>query len=243
MLGIFSILADFVLLSSVNKNRIIIFASLIIKMYALVFIDQSRVKVFIAVIVCLVFALYKIKNKKIRDEIALITILISIVSLVLLSFEYLEQLKNDYSFSARISSYKYYFGSFFSSNFLGNGFSSDEIYPFVQKGIDLDHYYSDVGIVGLFGKIGVFAIFFFLLPIFFIWRQTAKHSFSSNPFLIAASLVLLFSLPTLAQVSLNYPLTLVLILVMVIPFSVSNRKVRKIHCLYDGADNRYAYRY
>lgn len=67
----------------------------------------------------------------------------------------------------RLEAITYYIKCFFNTLFLGNGFSNYKYYPSVQYGTSsqYQYYYSDVGIFGLIGEIGIFALLFYIIPL------------------------------------------------------------------------------
>lgn len=76
----------------------------------------------------------------------------------------------------RLEAIMYYIKCFVNTLFLGNGFANYNYYPSVQYGMSsqYQYYYSDVGIFGLIGEIGIFALLFYIGPLIGMCKLAVK---------------------------------------------------------------------
>lgn len=209
MVGILSVLLDLYLFKSIKTKKYRYLISYLIKFYALIYVDQSRVLILICVVSSIIFLIYSSYKANVIQIFRLVILLIIPLFLIVFMLNQ-KQFNQDYSFTARIQSYQYYLNVFLDTFFLGNGISSDLIYPMVQKGPMLTHFYSDVGIVGLMGKIGLFSIPIFCSPLCYCFIAAIKNNNKMKPLLLSICAIFILSLPTLIQVSLNFPLMIAL---------------------------------
>lgn len=138
-------------------------------LYALIFIQQTRMYTLIIGIVFVVLMLCSGKSPKVK----LITSLLTIIgAYILISQNVISEFITSFAVNsekgvstlARIYAIQYYLKCFINNIFFGNGFVSDAIYPQVEHGSLGILYYVDVGIIGLLAQVGLCALVFYIIP-------------------------------------------------------------------------------
>lgn len=138
-------------------------------LYALVFIQQTRMYTLIIGIVFVVLMLCSGKSTKVK----LITGFLTIVGVyVLFSQNIISDFISSFSINsdkgvstlARIYEIQYYLKCFLKNIFFGNGLTSEVVYPQIEHGSLGTLYYVDVGIIGLFAQVGLCAVAFYVIP-------------------------------------------------------------------------------
>lgn len=146
---------------------------LLLGVYCLIIIQQTRAMIFVVVCSIAVIAIMgadKLKSKTTVFALGLIAIGVLFYTGILgnffESFSLSTSNANRYGTSIRLGAFAYYVKCFFDNPLLGNGFTSDYFYPNIQHSSSGMFFYSDVGLIGLLGEVGITAIVFYLYPLY-----------------------------------------------------------------------------
>lgn len=147
---------------------------IILGIFCLIFVQQTRAFILIDFLAIAVIAICG--AKRMTKKFVIFTVFIAVIG-YFISNHILTEFFNSFMISAsnnqslgtsiRLDAIKYYLQRFFDTCFLGNGFSSDLYYPAVHHGASGDFFYNDVGIFGLIGEIGLAAVVFYGLPLWY----------------------------------------------------------------------------
>lgn len=199
---------------TMGKWRLCSLAAFVMGMYCLIMVQQTRAMIFVVLCALAVIAVFGAKNlnKKVivfAVGIVLIAILFysGVITDFLHSFSLQESNAERLGTSIRLRALVYYMQCFLSRPFLGNGFTSDYYYPEIQHGSSGECFYSDVGIIGLFGEVGLTALIFYIYP---LWRviKTSRLAYKKRlqteySFLIGLAVYLIVSSATLIITATN----------------------------------------
>ena len=188
--------------------------SFILGMYCLIFIAQTRV---LSVVVSLGLAAILLSGaRKANRKVVVISIVIIILSLLYyygvfenLLFSISTNIANKERGGTmiRFDALSYYWKCFLKSPLFGNGFTSDYYYPSVQHGPSGKSFYSDIGIFGLIGEVGLCSIPLYFYPLFRVCK--AAHLLLKRkvvykcPLLIGLTVYLITSSATLLITATN----------------------------------------
>ena len=147
-----------------NKNKLFNLLMLLMGLYSLIFIQQTRMYYFAIFFSLFVIVLYSGKdehNKYIRNVIIAVTGILVVASSgvipnILSSFSLEGQ--DAYSTRNRLFELHYYWNYFLDHPLLGMGFAHSSFYPTIVRSVTRMAATSDVGIIGQLVKLGVFAI-------------------------------------------------------------------------------------
>lgn len=145
----------------------------VLGLFCMIFVQQTRAFIVINLLGMLVVTLAGVQGYKKK----LILIILCLIGVIVLSYSetvtdfiqsFMVSANNDKSFgtSIRLDAIKYYMNTFVKTGFIGSGFASSLYYPLVQHGPAGQFYYSDVGIFGLIGEIGIWSLVFYLIPLY-----------------------------------------------------------------------------
>ena len=154
-----------------KKGKLFNIVMIILSLYHVVFVQQTRVMIIIST-ACLAFVVL-FYGKNIRQQIFRATAILiagvvlgtsSAVSEFIATFTS-TSLEYSGSSVAREYAISYFIGVFFKNPLMGYGWPSDAGYSQIAHGSLGTAYTSDVGFIGLLAETGLFAIIFFLIPI------------------------------------------------------------------------------
>lgn len=164
-----------------GAGRVFSFIALVLGLYCLFMIQQTRAMTFTvlcSIAAIMLFGAKRVIKKLIVFSVAIIAlgtlIYTGVLSNFFESFSTAATNANREGTTIRISAILYYIECFFKNPILGNGFTNDFYYPQVQHGSLMMFYYSDVGIFGLLGEVGLMSIPLYFYPLYRIIRNTYK---------------------------------------------------------------------
>lgn len=172
--GAAMILYNFYILSDGKKyslfKRIISLIIFILGIVTLILVTQTRVLTF-AVLISIGIILLA-SHKRNTKIVALFIVIVIIAILGYLgvlnnffsSFSLSSTNRNRLGTSIRLNAIEYYFNCFLNNPLFGNGFAADS-YMSVEHGISGQFYYTDVGVFGLLGEVGIFSLIFYIYPL------------------------------------------------------------------------------
>lgn len=208
-----------------NKDKIFSIIQIVLGLFAIIYVQQTRMLVvvlFACIFICVVLCE---KQKKIRNYELL---LLAGIILALFFTRYFDNLYNELtsidvkeggvSITNRLYSLSYYWECFLRNPFLGNSLVTEATPYFnvVHGGMGYA-YYSDVGIIGVLGQIGLCASVFLLLPFGYVLKTTklVKHRGDSpyeyNILLISCVYIILTSLTLIVTDNGREPLFSIII--------------------------------
>lgn len=218
-LGNIMILYNFnTVLKHSKKGKAYLFSIIqfIMGLYGIIFIQQTRGMIFVVAISLAVIAI--ISSNKASKKTIVCSMVIIICGILLYSgviTDFLSSFSLEYSnserlgTSIRLEAIQYYLKCFVDTIFMGNGFADGLYYESIQQGKEGIFFYSDVGIFGLFGEIGVSAILFYIIPLYrsiktgiriYLKRKKTEYSFYIGlvVYLVGTSVTLIITTDTLA---------------------------------------------
>lgn len=173
--GAAMILYNFYVFSSgKEKNnlfkRILSLIFFILGMVSLILVTQTRALTFAVLIsIGIILLISHKKNTKIIAVVVVIAVIailgyLGILNNFFISFSTTSTNSKRLGTSIRIDAIKYYFSCFINNPIFGNGFAADN-YMSIEHGTSGQFYYTDVGVFGLLGEVGLFSIVFYIYPV------------------------------------------------------------------------------
>lgn len=166
-----------------DKKNIFEVIQLILGMFCLVFVQQTRAYTLIVLVA--VIAIIFWSTKKVSKKLFITAILF--MGLIYLgynktlnsffsSFSSATSNAEHYGTIIRLEAIIYYCKCFINNFFIGNGFTNYQYYPFVQYGMssEYSYFYSDVGVFGLIGETGIFSLLFYIVPLIKLCKLAIK---------------------------------------------------------------------
>ena len=206
-----------------RAHRLFCTIILVLGLYCLIAVQQTRALNF-AVICSMVLIAVMGAEKLDKKIIILCGILITLavalssglIQQFLFSFTLNSQNSERFGTSLRIEAMSYYLQCFVRTFGIGNGFTSDLYYPQIQHGPSGEAFYSDVGIFGLLGEVGIASAVFFLYPLWRLvkisWYAIKKRQRRKYALLIGMTFFVIATTPTLIITATSLALGLPLIM-------------------------------
>lgn len=160
-------------------SRTFSFIVLLLGLYCLIMIQQTRAMTF--AVLCSISAIMLFGAKKATKKLMVfataniavgVLIYTGVLSNFFESFSTAATNVYRYGTTIRLGAIQYYIDCLFKNPILGNGFTNYYYYPEVQHGSSMMFFYSDVGIFGLLGEVGLMSIPLYFYPLFRIIRNT-----------------------------------------------------------------------
>lgn len=164
-------------------SKIFHLADFLLGVFCLIFIQQTRALIFYMV-VCIAIWMFMFSERSLKTR--MLQIILLLLAFYLICFtdlfhDFFSSFslsgERAFSTSARLYAIDYYMDCFQKNPLFGNGFADGWItseYFYIEHGSRGIAYYSDVGIFGLLGNIGLCSIVVFIYPItrmIFVWKN------------------------------------------------------------------------
>lgn len=191
-----------------------IFTYLLIISQLIVLFLAGNSRVYILSLLCAVGSLILLGDGSSKKK--LLTAIIVVFAIVaLIRYDIIGKLTSSLSMSgdyagstyARLEAFKYYFNMFLKNPIFAIGFAGDDnYYNLIHNGghlvfqtVDVNLYYSDVGIIGQLALLGIFVINIYIWPLFRFIHEgfvAFKRKFSEAPVLVSIAVLLIVTTPT-----------------------------------------------
>lgn len=169
------------------KMKIWHLSALIMGIYCLMVIQQTRALIFYLVVVVAI-SFFVFSDKGIKTRIIQLTIVL-VAGYTLCFTDIVGSFFDSFSIngekaistSARLYALKYYMECFFDNAIFGNGFADGakgSVYSVIEHGTSGLAYYGDMGIIGAMANIGLMTIITFIIPIIRmikVWKNKMKY--------------------------------------------------------------------
>ena len=191
--GALMILYNYICLYEASKSirdKVFNIVQLVLGLFVVIYIQQTRM-IIIVIFLCLIVCIFLCKKSpKIRRRELLAMIFLFLLLCVSGYFNnlleemlYIDTIEGNVSYSNRLYSINYYWECFKNNVLVGNAFVADSLYYYsvVHGPMGVAHY-SDVGIIGMLGQIGLCSLIFFGMPFFYLISVLRKlrHNFKTQ---------------------------------------------------------------
>ena len=213
-----------------QKFNLFHYLNIILSLLTISFVTQTRALILILVIILLISFFLNVLNKKNRAKsIVSLSFVMIVLTFIFLHFELFDRLDfstNEISYINRIYAYSYFFDVGIT-NFLGIGLLTDynPIYAKILHGPKEIAYISDVGIVGMFGKLGIMSIIWYFCLIFKFISLYKKMKGDNARFIVLIFALFLLISP-LTQNFVNYLGIIFVPVAMAVSEYLYNRRIK-----------------